>query len=387
MWENTDMVKKVFKTIAIVIVVVLILVIAFFAYLAIGEYKPEDIEPLSVSTMGEDEYNLLGMAQAGKEYKAITWNCGYGALGDNADFFMDGGTMVYSADKERVEKNVSDMNRVLIEENADFIFLQEVDENSDRSYNESQTPKLLSGCGFLNYTFAYNFKVSLVPYPIPPIGKVASGILTATKYEIEGAERIQLPIPFKWPVRMANLKRCLSVHRIPVDPEDGDNIPGKRDLVLVNLHLEAYDDGEGKIAQTEMLKEFLVNEYEKGNYVIAGGDYNQTFNSVDSSMYPKQEGTWECGVLETEYFENEMAISDDASTDVILEWKFIMDNKVPSCRSLHAVYEGQDKNSFQYYLLDGFIVSPNVEVTSFETRDLGFIATDHNPVVMTFVLK
>lgn len=47
--------------------------------------------------------------------------------------------------------------------------------------------------------------------------------------------------------------------------------------MLVNLHLEAYDDGEGKIAQTKQLREFIQSEYEKGNYVIAGGDLNQVF--------------------------------------------------------------------------------------------------------------
>ena len=50
---------------------------------------------------------------------------------------------------------------------------------------------------------------------------------------------MQLPCPFSWPTRIANLKRCLLVERIPIADSD-------KELVLVNLHLEAYDDGEGK---------------------------------------------------------------------------------------------------------------------------------------------
>ena len=50
-----------------------------------------------------------------------------------------------------------------------------------------------------------------------------------------------------------------------------------REPVLVNLHLEAYDDGEGKIAQTNQLRDYIEDEYAKGNYVIAGGDFNQVF--------------------------------------------------------------------------------------------------------------
>lgn len=52
---------------------------------------------------------------------------------------------------------------------------------------------------------------------------------------------------------MANLKRCLLVSRISVEGTD-------REFVLVNLHLEAYDDGEGKIAQTRQLAALLEAE-------------------------------------------------------------------------------------------------------------------------------
>ncbi|MBQ6946894.1 MAG: hypothetical protein IJN42_02510, partial [Clostridia bacterium] len=47
--------------------------------------------------------------------------------------------------------------------------------------------------------------------------------------------------------------------------------------VIVNLHLEAYDDGTAKVEQTKVLANFVREEYSKGNYVIAGGDFNSTF--------------------------------------------------------------------------------------------------------------
>ncbi len=64
---------------------------------------------------------------------------------------------------------------------------------------------------------------------------------------------------------------------------------GTAELVLVNLHLEAYDDGEGKAAQTAQLAQLLQEERARGNYVIAGGDFNQSFSNVDTSMYPLQD--------------------------------------------------------------------------------------------------
>lgn len=123
-----------------------------------------------------------------------------------------------------------------------------------------------------------DYSCPYVPIPWPPIGRVNSGLFTTTRYEIASAERIALPCPFSWPVSTANLKRCLLVSYLPIEGSD-------KQLVLVNLHLEAYDDGEGKIAQTKQLREFIQSEYEKGNYVIAGGDFNQVFpGSLD--VYP-----------------------------------------------------------------------------------------------------
>ena len=64
-----------------------------------------------------------------------------------------------------------------------------------------------------------------------------------------------------------------------------------------------------------------------------------------------------------------------------------MDTKTPSCRSLDKPLETLDTNKFQFYIIDGFIVSSNVEVTSLETKQMGFENTDHNPVVLKFKLK
>jgi Endonuclease/Exonuclease/phosphatase family. len=222
-----------------------------------------------------------------------------------------------------------------------------------------------------NSTFAYNFKVPFIPYPIPPIGKVNGGILTLSNYSITDATRYQLPCPFSWPMRLGNLKRCLMVDRIPVMKEDG-TASGK-DLVLVNLHLEAYDDGEGKKAQTEMLRNILQQEMDAGNYVIAGGDFNQTFSGTDDSMYPELAGMWHCGEVDESEFSS--------------DWQFEMDNQVPTCRSLDKAYAGADQTNFQYYMIDGFIVSKNVTVSSVETQDLKFADTDHNPVYMKIILN
>ena len=145
-------------------------------------------------------------------------------------------------------------------------------------------------------------------------------------------------------------------------------------LCLYNLHLSAYtSDGTIATEQLRMLLEEMQGEYDKGNYVIAGGDFNQTFSGTDTSMYPLQsEDLWMCGSLDEEVF------SDN--------WQFAMDNSVPSCRSLDRPYDASDE-SFQYYMIDGFIVSDNLKIENIETIDEGFKYTDHNPVKLTVSFK
>ena len=223
------------------------------------------------------------------------------------------------------------------------------------------------GSPLTDYTsaFAQNYKVLFTPYPIPPIGQVDSGIATFSRLQAQSATRISLPCPFSWPVRLGNLKRCLLVERIPVSGSD-------KELVLVNLHLEAYDDGEGKIEQTRVLAQVLQDEYAKGNYVIAGGDFNQSFSNIDTSMYPLQgNGLWECGMLDISQFDG--------------GWQFLMDTTHPTCRSLDRPLDESDP-SFQYYMIDGFILSPNLRADSIETLDLHFKNTDHNPVRLQVTL-
>jgi len=345
--------------IARLLLLILAIAAVLIAFLSITEYRPADRTSATINGSADS-----GLA-VGDSFTIMSWNIGYGALGDNADFFMDGGKMVNTASKERVLSNMEGILAEIRTEEPDVIFLQETDINSSRSRRVNELESLKNSLkGYCSF-FANNFKVAFLPYPVPPMGKVDSGIATFSSYGVKSAERVQLPIPFSWPVRMANLKRCLLISRVPIEGTD-------KELVLINLHLEAYDDGEGKIAQTKMLAEILQEEAGKGNYVIAGGDFNQIFSSADTGAYPAQPGKWAAGEIDV--------------SQIPGDWQFIMDEAVPSCRSLDQPYAGADKDAFQYYLIDGFIVSGNVTVNSAENRDLGFVVSDHNPVVMNVTL-
>ncbi len=352
------MIAKVVKIFLSIVGVVALLVAVFILVATVFEYRPDAVE--SIEVIPGDGLEEVSVSP-GEDITVMTWNIGYGCLGDNADFFMDGGSGVKTADKDRLNENMSGIAGIVQNIDPDIAFFQEADINSTRSEFRNEMEDIKNMLPGYDSAFAYNYNALFVPYPIPPIGHVESGIAIATSTKMEKAERHSLPVSFKWPVKTVNLKRCMLTTRIPLEGTD-------KELVLVNFHLEAYDDGEGKKAQTAQLRSFLEQEADAGNYVIAGGDFNQTFNCIDTSAYSVIEGSWQPGNIDEKEFENNFNI--------------IMDNRVPSCRSLKTPYRGVDPSQIQFYVIDGFIVSDNFEILDYETIDGQFKYSDHNPLVV-----
>ena len=355
--------KKVLKGIGIFLLILVLLIAAFFAFLTVTQLDPKS-EGATVNLMLDREESDRSFSE-GDEISVMSWNIGYSALGKESDFFMDGGEQTRPDSKEVVEKNLQGIIAQIQSADADFSILQEIDSGSRRSYGVKETAAIADVTGQMNF-YALNYKCPFVPFPWPPLGKVSSGLFTlSTAQEVSAAERVALPSPFSWPVSTANLKRCLLVTSFPLEGTD-------KQLVLVNLHLEAYDDGEGKAAQTKVLTEFLREQYEAGNYVIAGGDFNQTFpGGLD--VYPViNNELWTPGLLDDSNLPGE-------------GWQFAYDTNTPTCRLLNMPYDPANPAT-QYYVIDGFILSPNVKLNSVETVDAGFEFSDHNPVMLHVTL-
>lgn len=344
------------KIIKVLLGLLLLVVLAaggLLGYLSLTEYRPDDIELLEVVQAARKDN-----VRVGERLDVLSFNTGYCGLGREQDFFMDGGSMVRPRSEEDVRANLNGILSELVRQNVDIYLLQEVDFDSWRSYYTNQADTYRHGLS-LNMACAYNFKCEFVPFPWPPLGKVESGLVTFTGLNVTEATRESLPVPFSWPVSMANLKRCLLIERVPVEGTD-------RELVIINLHLEAYDDGEGKRAQTEQLMQILAAEYRNGNYVIAGGDFNQTFEGAAS--YP---------LLDESFWQPSKVYVSDLPNG----FSFVYDDATPTCRLLNKPYDGERKNA-QFYVIDGFIVSDNLKVNLIETVDLNFQYSDHNPVLL-----
>ncbi len=297
----------------------------------------------------------------------LIWNIGFGGLGEESDFFYDAGRTMLSGDKmvrvplDWVEKNEAGIKQLIQSNPADFVLLQEVDRNARRSYFHDQFEDIQKSLGYPAAFFGLNYKVSRMPLPLLEpwnvYGKVTSGIATYSRFISTAAERLQLPGDYSWPTRIFQLDRCLLVNRFALE--------GGKELVLVNVHHSAYDKGgELKQAQMAFTRQLLQEEYAKGNYVIAGGDWNQCppFFRFDTFM-PGKNGVY-----------TQLNINPDF---VGTDWKWMYDPRVPSNRKLANPYV---KGETFVTLIDFYLVSPNIKVNQVKGIDTGFQFSDHQPV-------
>ncbi|MBR4067355.1 MAG: endonuclease [Clostridia bacterium] len=348
--------KKIAVLFALVLVPVILAVVLLAGYLSLTEYRPGEVETLPVTLSA-----LRQVPAVGERLTAVTFNTGYAGLDRTQDFVMDGGKRARPDSEEAVRDNMAAMLSVLDSAGAQIVLLQEVDAPSARTFRIDQMDYYRRGLA-MNAAMAYNYKCEFVPFPWPPIGKVQSGLVTLTELDVTKAERVSLPVPFSWPLRIANLKRCLLVERVPVENTE-------KELVIINLHLEAYDDGTGREAQMNRLIGLMEEERNKGNYVIAGGDFNAVFPDAPATPAVEPDG-WQPQTL----------------PELPTGFSYAYDAGSPTCRSLSKPYSG-NRSQTQFYIIDGFIVSDNLKVNHVETLDLNFRNSDHHPVLLQVTLQ
>ena len=80
--------KTVLKIFAVLIISVLVFAIGFIGWLTITEFKPDDVMSRPVM---EDHFIADRPMSNENSLKVLTFNIGYGNLGKESDFFMDGG--------------------------------------------------------------------------------------------------------------------------------------------------------------------------------------------------------------------------------------------------------------------------------------------------------
>lgn len=348
--------KPVLKVLGWLVAGVALYLIGVIIYGTVTEYKPEPGT--------SEKVDIKGKAQASTTMDSVInlmiWNIGYGGLGKEMDFFYDGGKTV-RAPREIWDKDFKGIQSLMeSNDSVDFFLIQEIDRNARRSYEVDMYREVNHILKGYSSSFGLNYDVNFVPVPYThPMGKVYGGVATYGKYKPTESVRYQYPGKFPWPTRIFFLDRCFLAQRYP--------LANGKELVLINTHNSAYDEtGEIKDGEMQFLKKFVDAEYAKGNYVIAGGDWNQCPPNFQNDKFKPKNG-----------YDGFMPPS--MSFDYASEgWLWPYDPDVPTNRHLETPL---DENTFRT-VIDFYLISPNVELLKIKTINTNFEYSDHQPVLM-----
>lgn len=241
-----------------------------------------------------------------------------------------------------------------------------MDEKATRSFNINQRAMLEEGTPGYSSVFASNFHSAYLAYPFTePHGSVDAGLLSLSRYAVSEAVRRSYPVDKRFPTKFFDLDRGFTLLRLPV--------ANGKELVLINSHMSAYDEGGTiRAAQLQMLNDVMAEEYAKGNYIIVGGDFNHALCGT-ADVFPSQQQIPEwVYTLENEDLVKGLGI---VRADNV--------NEVATCRSSDLPYV---KGVNYTVVIDGFIVSDNITATA-KNVDADFQYSDHNPVLLTFTLN
>jgi endonuclease/exonuclease/phosphatase family metal-dependent hydrolase len=347
--------KRILKVFLTLILVLVIGFVGIIVYAVISDYKPA--EKVQVYSSGK-----AGKLNDTASFTLLTWNIGYCGLDKAMDFFYDGGTKVMTPKANCVQNLDAVSGFLKNNDSVDFIFLQEVDRKSKRSYRIDEYSTLTDALKKFTGYFATNYNVFFVPVPpSSPMGKVFSGISTFSKTEPSSSVRYAFPGKYGFPKQLFMLDRCFLVNRYPL-------MNGK-ELVVINTHNEAFDPGNIRKAQMDYLKSFVLGEYQAGNFVVAGGDWNQCPPGFRPEFTDNKVNT------------EQMVMPADF---LPAEWKWVYDNTLPSNRTVIAAYDPAITTTT---VIDFFLLSPNIEAASIKCINLNFENSDHNPVIIKIKLK
>jgi len=367
-WNNmkgAGIIKTILKIVLVLVLVVVIAAIGYLAYVMIDYSRIEDdlaIDPQGTATSDAVALNT--------KYTVVTQNLGFGAYTPEFTFFMDGGTQSWADSKESVISCIDQGADNVKSFSPDFVFFQEVDTNSTRSYHVDQSKQLTQKFEGFMYTEAVNYHSSFLMYPLTqPHGFANSELMTFSKYTVTSAIRRSFPISEGFS-KFLDLDRCFS--KAYVATANG------KQLVLYNVHSSAYGGSdEIRTAQMTKLFEDMQAEYDKGNYCVCGGDFNHDFTGdskkkLNPGMDIRDDYGW------AQAFPVDLLAQYNISQ--CIEYS---DGLKATCRDCDIPYK---EGNFTV-IVDGFLITDNVECVDVWNHYNGFTYSDHAPVQLDFMLK
>ncbi len=358
--------KVIFKILKVIAKIMLYLILAvvlllggIIAYSTYTDYKPTHKEKLKV--VGNGIFN----SAYDSTVSIFSWNMGYCGLGKNMDFFYDGGTRVKPT-KDDFQKYLNGaLNFLSKYDTVNMFLLQEVDTNAKRTYYTNEADLIGEFLPAYSYVFAKNYDARFVPLPwYEPMGKVISGVMTLSKIKMIEAERYPFYANFDWPKGVFMLKRCMIYTKL--------KLPGGKYLIVLNTHGSAFDEAADlREVEASVIKSVALDEYERGNYVVIGGDWNRNPPLLDLKKMTNAEA--------------KRTIDPPLEKDFLPPgWKCVYDPTLPSNRDVDKPYvKGKTKTT----IIDFFYISPNLMVLENKTIPTGWEFSDHQPVYLKVKMK
>ncbi len=324
--------KRILKIVFRVLLLFIIAFVIFFFWAS-----SPNLEESEYSKLSTNEYD--NTIDTDSIFSIVTYNIGY----------LSGMTnnLPVPKPKELFDTNLKKVIAEIKTVNPDIIAFQEIDYKASRSYNVNQQNEIAK-LGFNFFAKAVNWDETYVPFPYwPPtmhFGKVISGQSIISKYPLKDHERIVLERVADAPFYRDALyiERLAQIVKV--------NLNGQ-EVVLINVHLEAFDKQTRVNQFEEVLK--LFNKYKEEYPTILLGDFNSRARIKDAII-------------------NKMFAIEDVGNAAfnIDNPANTFDSKKPYKRIDYIFYT---KNSIDY--ISGKVLAQFGE------------ASDHLPVEMSFKLK
>lgn len=199
------------------------------------------------------------------QLRGLVWNVHYGH-GAELDHFAKHSAV-------EVEGTLNGIAEVIKAADVDFVLLQEVDADADRSHNLDQLRHLAERSGFPYFAFIATWRARYIPFPyMEParwLGKVHSGQGVLSRFPITSNRRILLPQPPENPFwyNWFYLNRAVQVVELA--------IPDEKPLQLFNVHLEAFSNAN-RMNQARLTKDLVWEQGRQDDRLLVAGDFNAT---------------------------------------------------------------------------------------------------------------
>ncbi|WP_452228184.1 endonuclease/exonuclease/phosphatase family protein [Lacinutrix sp. MEBiC02404] len=324
--------KHIFKTILVLFVALILCAIIFFFWASTSVLAESDYQKIEVN-------NFKSITDTDSIYSIVTYNIGY----------LSGMTnnLPVAKPKTLFDANLKKVLAEFKKLKPDIIAFQEIDFDASRSYHINQHNEIAT----LGYTYeaeAVNWDKTYVPFPYWPIstnfGKVLSGQSVLSKYPIKSQERIVLERVQSSPFyrNAFYIDRLAQVVKVQIE---------NKEVVLINVHLEAFDKQTRENQFKAVMKVF--EKYAATNPTILLGDFNSDANDENAVIQ---------NILQNNSIGNAAFTNSD--------YAFTFNSEKPEVRIDYIFYS---KNTIHY--VDGKVLN------QFEQ------ASDHLPIAMRFKFK